>query len=65
MILEQPKVSPSGRYSLKQTASALEISRPTVYRMIAAGKLKTKRRESDNKQIVTGTEIIRIWQQTW
>lgn len=65
MIIEKPKVSPSGRYTLLQAAKALELSKSTIYRMIGGGKIKATHRQSDNKQVIAGTEILRVWQQTW
>lgn len=65
MVIDKPKVTPTGNYSLLQTSSVLELSRSTLYRMIKSNKIKAHRRHSDGKQVIAGSEILRVWQQTW
>lgn len=61
----KPKVEPTGRYTIKQTAMHLEVDRRTIERYIEKGKLKAEYRKIDDKPFVTGLEIIRAWQATY
>ena len=59
-----PKVSPTGRYSINETATHLDISRRTVERHIKAGTIATQYREATKRPYVTGLEILKVWNKT-
>nr|DAW60314.1 MAG TPA: helix-turn-helix domain protein [Caudoviricetes sp.] len=61
MTSTEPQVSLTGRYSPTHAAEILEISRSTLYRYIDDGKLKCKVRRSNNRQVIEGREILRLW----
>ena len=65
MTATQPQVTPTGRYSVSDTATHLGVSTRTVQRYIAAGDMKAQTRKANSKRFVTGTEIIRVWNQTY
>lgn len=65
MTATQPEVTATGRYSIVDTAKKLGVSRRTVERYIEEKKLKAQVRKINGKRYVTGTEILKIWNQTY
>lgn len=60
MINEPPDVKPKGKYSIKETAEKLGVSRTTIYRYIKGGFLNRTIRP--NGQVaIAGSEITRFW----
>jgi len=64
MTTVQPEVTPTARYSIKQTEEKLKISRRTVYRYIKAKTLKVSYLKVNKKPYVTGQEITKVWLET-
>lgn len=65
MTATQPQVTPTGRYSVSDTATHLGLSTRTVQRHIKDGTIRAQTRKLNSKRFVTGTEIIRVWNQTY
>lgn len=65
MTATQPEVTATGRYSIADTATKLGVSRRTVERYIELKKLKAQVRKVNGKRYVTGTEILKVWNQTY
>ncbi len=53
-----PDLDESQRYSVSEAAAYLRVSRPTVYKMIAEGRLESICEGS--RRFVPGTEIARL-----
>ena len=57
----EPKVAPTGRYTVKQTCECLGIHRNTLRRYTNEGHIKCSfRRENAGKKYL-GKEILRFW----
>lgn len=56
-----PEVAESGRYSVSQTAEALEISRKTLWAHTGAGLIKHGTRKSNGRKFYLGSEILKYW----
>ncbi len=65
MTSTQPQVIATSRYSITDTATQLGVSRRTVERYIEQRKIKAQIRKVNGKRFITGSEIIRIWNQTF
>ncbi|MDE6183214.1 MAG: helix-turn-helix domain-containing protein [Rikenellaceae bacterium] len=61
MTATEPKVDKDGRYSTKETAKMLGISRRTLDDHARIGKIKYGRRRSNGRRFYTGMEIVRYW----
>ena len=61
MITTEPKVDKDGRYSAKEAASLLGVSRSTLARDVKAGKIKCGIRRSNGRRFYLGMEIVRYW----
>lgn len=61
----KPKVEPTGRYSIADTANHLGVSTRTIQRYIKDKTLKAEYRKANKKPFITGLEIIRAWQATY
>ena len=61
MVTEQPRVSPTARYTVNQTFALLGISRRTLYRATDAGKIRCGYRKADMRRFYKGCEITRFW----
>lgn len=57
----EPKVSPTGRYSVKQTCEQLGIHRNTLRRYTEEGHIKCSFRRETARKIYLGREILRFW----
>ena len=65
MTATQPEVTATGRYSIQDTAKQLGVSRRTVERFIEDKKLKAHVRKINGKKYITGSEILKVWNQTY
>lgn len=61
MTSEEPKVAPTGKYSVKETCEKLGMHRNTLYRYTNKGKIKCGFRRSTLRRFYTGAEILRFW----
>lgn len=61
MVAEKPNVNAAARYSLKEAAKLLKLSRTTLWRYINHGKVRFGVRECNGAKYITGFEILRIW----
>ncbi len=61
MVSEQPKVSPTGRYSTKQVCELLGIHRNTLRVYTLNGAIRCVVRRESMRKFYTGTEILRFW----
>lgn len=57
----EPRVSLTGRYSIKETCKALSISRETLRRYTYAGHIRCGFRKNNAQKFYLGSEIIRFW----
>ena len=58
---EEPKVSPTGRYSIGQASAVLGIHRNTLFRYTEQGFIRCGYRRNTLKKFYSGSEIIRFW----
>lgn len=58
---EEPKVTPTGRYSVMQTSQALGIHRNTLQKYTDAGYIKCRFRKSSKQKFYLGSDIMRFW----
>lgn len=65
MTATQPEVTATGRYSTKDTASLLGVSLRTIQHWIKENKLKAQIRKINGQTFITGTEILKAWNQTY
>lgn len=61
MTVIEPKVDKDGRYSAKEAANLLGVSRSTLARSVKAGKIKCGIRRSNGRRFYLGMEIVRYW----
>ncbi len=66
MVNEEPKVSPSARYSIEEAAALLGIHRNTLRRHTNTGPtgISCSFRKSNGRRFYTGLEILRFWRAT-
>lgn len=57
----EPKVAPTGRYTVKQTCEHLGIHRNTLRRYTEEGHIKCSFRREAARKIYLGKEILRFW----
>ncbi len=57
----EPKVTPTGRYSVKETCELLGIHRNTLRRYTEEGHIKCSFRRETARKIYLGREISRFW----
>lgn len=57
----EPKVAPTGRYTVKQTCECLGIHRNTLRRYTDEGHIKCSFRRETARKIYLGKEILRFW----
>ena len=57
----QPDIPDAGRYSVKQTASILGVSRDTIYDACSKGRIKFGTLKFNSRRFITGAEIKRVW----
>lgn len=57
----EPQVSPGGRYSIKETASALGICRNTLRQYTDQSLIKCGFRRGTYRKFYLGSEILRFW----
>lgn len=60
----EPKVMPTGRYSVSETCRALGICRNTLLRYTQAGMIKCGFRRHTRRKFYTGMEILKFWRAT-
>lgn len=61
MSNEAPKVSPTGRYSVKETCSHLQIHRHTLAKYVQLGLIKEGRSLRNGRPFYTGSEILKLY----
>lgn len=66
MINEEPKVSPTARYSIGEAAQILGIHRNTLRRHTNTGPtgIKCSYRKSNGRRYYTGLDLIQFWRAT-
>ena len=65
MISTEPQVNLQGRYDTKQTCAVLGISRRTLERHSAAGRIPHGVRKANGRPYYKGADIIRFWRASW
>lgn len=60
----EPKVAPTGRYSIKETCQVLGICRNTLLYYTNAGMIKCGFRRHTRRKFYTGVEILKFWRAT-
>lgn len=58
---DEPKVAPTGRYSITDTCKMLGIHRNTLRLYTLAGKIKCGFRRHSGRKFYFGSEILRFW----
>lgn len=63
MVVDEPKVSPTGRYTIGQAAEILGVHRNTLRRYTNTGPtgITCQHRKSNGRKFYTGLEIVRFW----
>ena len=63
MVNDEPKVSPTARYSIGEAAAILGIHRNTLRRYTNIGPIgiKCQFRRSNGRKFYTGLEIVKFW----
>ncbi len=57
----RPEVEYKGNYTQTQAAKALGVDRHTIARYVKKGYLKCKVRRFDQKTVIPGSEILKLW----
>lgn len=65
LVEEEPKVKATSHYTIPKAAKLLGLSTRTIERKIASKQIKTIVKVIDNKQYITGLEILKIWNKTY
>ena len=67
MIDTEPQVKDSGRYTVVQTAKALEVSRQTIHRHSTSPDkpLKCSTHKVTGKKLYLGSDIKKFWKATF
>ena len=58
----RPDVPLDKQCSIAEAADLLGVRPKTVYRWIAKGLVKARKKRVNNAQFIYGREIIRVWQ---
>ena len=63
MVNEEPKVSPTARFSIGEAADILGVHRNTLRRHTNIGPtgIKCQYRKSNGRKFYTGLDIVRFW----
>ena len=61
ITMEKPNVNPAGRYSIKQTHTALGISRSTLQQWEKKGYINSHLHKAGFRRFYTGLDIIKCW----
>lgn len=61
MTNTRPDVSPTGRYSVKETCDKLQIHRHTLSRYVQMGYIREVRSKINGRPFYTGLEIIKLF----
>ena len=63
MVNEEPKVSPTARFSIGEAAQILGVHRNTLRRHTNTGPtgIKCQHRKLNGRKFYTGLEIVRFW----
>jgi len=61
MIITEPAVAITGRYSVSEASKILGIDRKTLYRHTIDGIIKCGFRRANGRRFYTGSEIQRYW----
>lgn len=61
MITTRPQVDYKGNYTQAQAAKALGVDRHTIARYVKLGHLKVKIRRFDQRTVIPGSEILKVW----
>lgn len=61
---DEPRVAPTGRYSINDTCRALGIHRNSLRRYTEEGLIKCGFHRCGRKKFYQGTEILRFWRAT-
>ena len=65
LVEEEPQVKATSHYTVAKAAKLLGLSTRTIERKIASKQIKTIVKVIDNKQYITGLEILKIWNKTY
>lgn len=63
MVVEEPKVSPTARFSIGEAAEILGVHRNTLRRYTNIGPtgIRCHYRKSNNRKFYTGMDIVMFW----
>lgn len=61
MVNDRPNVAEGAKYSIKQAAEKLGISRSTLYRYVEKCLIKPVYNVCNNRPMIYGSEILRLW----
>jgi len=61
MISEEPKVTPTSRYSVDEASLLLGVNKRTLYRYTVQGKIRCGFRRASGRRFYFGSEILRCW----
>ena len=61
MVNEMPDIPKKAKFSVKETAKILNVSKTSLYRYIKDGFIKANVRMFNNRIYFTGGEIMRFW----
>lgn len=63
MVIDEPKISPTARFSISEAAEILGVHRNTLRRHTNVGPtgIKCSHRKSNGRKFYTGLDIIKFW----
>ena len=63
MVNEEPKLSPTARYTIGEAAKILGVHRNTLRRHTNIGStgIKCQHTKSNNRKFYTGLDIVKFW----
>ena len=61
MVKNEPEVSPTARYELKDASEALGIHKSTLLNWTKKGHIKAGVRKVNGRKVWLGSELVRCW----
>lgn len=61
MVANEPQITPSAKFELREVAKILDVHASTVLRWTRMGLMNCTIRKTNHRRVWTGAEIIKVW----